>query len=170
MIVRPSARSAASVSSVTCTSRTRSPELRWEAFMHAISPTEDSDSPPLAGGLAEATPDRSQGFLPAQAGQARTLPTDRRDPHGHGEARSTNGCENTRGTAPPSVWLARFQYLTVVRRISAALLSIRCRARQWVSKRGKHHFPLRWATFGGCFTRQALIAATSTSRRYVQVN
>jgi len=63
-----------------------------------------------------------------------------------------------------------FQYLTVVRRIPAALLSIRCRARRWVPKRGKQHFPLRLATFGGSFTRQALIAATSVSRRYVQVN
>ena len=30
------------------------------------------------------------------------------------------------------------QYLTVVRRIPAALLSIRCRARRSVPKRGKH--------------------------------
>jgi hypothetical protein len=35
------------------------------------------------------------------------LPTDRRDPHGHGEVRSAHGCENTCGMAPPSVWLAR---------------------------------------------------------------
>ncbi len=92
MIVRPSARSTASVSSVTCTSRTRSPELRWEAFM------------PF---LQQAPPDRSQGFWPAQPGPARTSPTDRRDPHAHGEARLAHGCENTCGMAPPSVWLAR---------------------------------------------------------------
>jgi hypothetical protein len=107
MIVRPSARSTASVSSVTCTSRTRSPELRYIGSVHAISPTKDCDSPPLAGGLAEAPPDRSQDFWPAQPGPARTLPTDRRDPHGHGEAHSAHGCENTCGMAPPSVWLAR---------------------------------------------------------------
>jgi hypothetical protein len=35
------------------------------------------------------------------------LPTDRRDPHGRGEARSAHGCENTHGMAPPSVWSAR---------------------------------------------------------------
>jgi hypothetical protein len=63
-----------------------------------------------------------------------------------------------------------FQYLTIVRRSPAALLSIRCRARRWVLKRGKYHFPLCLATFGGCSTHQALITATSASRRYVQVN
>jgi hypothetical protein len=35
-----------------------------------------------------------------------------------------------------------FQYLTVVRRIPAALLSIRCRARRRVPKQGNWHFPL----------------------------
>ena len=57
--------------------------------------------------LQQAPPDRSLGFWPAQPGPAATLQTDRRDPHGHAEARSANGCENTCGLAPPLVWLAR---------------------------------------------------------------
>src|ERR1035438_4137104 len=52
--------------------------------VHSISPTRKCDSPPLAGELAEAPPDRSQDFWPTQPGPARTSPTDRRDPHAHG--------------------------------------------------------------------------------------
>ena len=48
--------------------------------------------------------------------QGRTLPTDRRDPRGHEEARSTHGCKNKCGMAAPLRWLARLQYLTVVKR------------------------------------------------------
>jgi hypothetical protein len=35
------------------------------------------------------------------------LPTDRRDPHAHGEARAAHGCESTCRMARPSVWSAR---------------------------------------------------------------
>src|SRR5205823_6333403 len=52
----------------------------------------------------------------------RTLPTARRDPRAHEEARLARGCKSKFGRAPPSVWLARaFKYLTVVARISAGI-------------------------------------------------
>src|SRR6202021_3991936 len=75
--------------------------------VHSISPTRKYDSPPLAGGLVEVPPDRSQDFGPTQPGPARTSPTDRRDPRAHGRVRLTHGCKNRCGMAPPSVWLAR---------------------------------------------------------------
>jgi len=65
--------------------------------VHAISPTRDCDSLTPAGGLAEAPPDRCQGFWPAQPGPTRTSPTDHRDPREHGEARWAHDCENTCG-------------------------------------------------------------------------
>ncbi len=98
--------------------------------VHSISPTRKCDSPSLAGGLAEAPPDRSQDFWPAQPGPARTSPTDRRDQHAHGEARLAHGCKNRCGMATPSEWLAR---LSVSHRSAADSrcivdMSIRCRA------------------------------------------
>src|ERR1019366_8024750 len=66
MMVRPSARSTASVSSVTCTSRTRSPELRWEAFMPflqqniAILCHQPMDSPKLHGTEAKVPGQRNR--------------------------------------------------------------------------------------------------------------
>jgi hypothetical protein len=111
--------------------------------VHAISPTRDCDSLTPAGGLAEAPPDRCQGFWPAQPGPTRTSPTDHRDPREHGEARWAHDCENTRGTT--STVGAPFSISPPCGGF-AALLSIRCRARRWAPKRGKQHSPLHWAT------------------------
>src|ERR1035438_4277518 len=104
--------------------------------VHAISPTKDCDSPRLAGGLAEAPPDRSQGLWPAQPGPARTLPTDRRHPHAHGEARSAHGCENTCGMAPPSVWLAR---LSVSHRVRLLAIVLPCSQRVEIRPRASQN-------------------------------
>ena len=114
--------------------------------VHTISPTEDCDSLPLAGGLAEAPPGRTQGFWPAQPGPARTLPTDRRDPRAHGEARLAHGCKNIFDRAPPSVWLAAFQYLTVIHSDSRCAFVNPLPVRRLHRNEVKHHFPLSLAT------------------------
>lgn len=73
MIVRPSARSTASVSSVKWTSRTRSPELRWEAFIpflqeeSAVLKNHPMDSPELRRTKAEVTGKRN-GLQPEFSG------------------------------------------------------------------------------------------------------
>ena len=65
MIVRPSKRSTARVSSVKCTSRTRSPELGWEALMPflqleiAIFNDQSMDSSELYGAEAKVPSQRN---------------------------------------------------------------------------------------------------------------
>src|ERR1035437_5268132 len=161
MIVRPSARATASVSSVRCTSRTRSPELRWEAFIPFLQETiailchAPVDSPKLHGTEAKVSGQRNR----VQPELCRLI-----------VAIHVNMGRLVRLMAVKiqAVWPDHqygwhaFQYLTAVPRIPAALLSIRCRARRWVPKRGRYHFPLYWATRQRVITSRAPLAGTST--------
>jgi hypothetical protein len=145
MIVRPSARSTASVSSVTCTSRTRSPELRGEAFTPflrqeiAILCHEPVDSPQLHRTEAKVSGQRNR----VQPELRRPIVTTHMDV---GRLIRLMAVKLHAVRPHQQYGLNVFQHLTVVRRIPAALLSIRRGARPSAPEQSKSHFPLPLAT------------------------
>jgi len=155
IIVRPSARSTASVSSVTCTSRTRSPELRCEAFIPFLQ--QESAFSATSRWTRRSSTGPNPRFLASATGQ----PEPRRLIVGSTctwEARLAHAV-NRCAMAPPSVWLARLSVSHRTAVDSRCIVVNSLPARLWVPGLGS--FPPHWRSGRYCCS----VSRFGTSRR-----